>query len=161
MKISQKTRSGFSMVEMLMVLAIMGIIVTLTISSLMAARPHAQLERGELVVAQTLNQARNLAISDELAVRVSLDPDANTMTIAQADPGTTDYVDIFGPYDLPDGIEFEADGITFDGNNVQFTPRGSLLSGGEIEISNSAGETTIFTGNLATGKFPLTGGNLR
>lgn len=149
------------MVEMLMVLAIMGIVVTLTISSLLSARPHAQLERGEIVVTTTLNQARNLAISDERAVRVVIDTDENTMSIEQADPGTVDYALAFGPYDLPDGTEFVADGITFDNNEVQFTPRGSLLTGGEIEIANTAGETTVFNGQLATGRFPLTGGNLR
>lgn len=161
MKYRKHTRAGFSMVEMLMVLAILGIVVTLTISGLLSARPHAQLERGDLVVSQTLNRARNIAVSDEKNVRVLIDPDENTMTIQQADAGTDEYETVDEPIPLPDGVDFDEDGITFDNSRVEFTPRGSLIAGGDLRTVNSAGETTTFSGNLATGRFPLSGGHLR
>ncbi|MCC7478161.1 GspH/FimT family pseudopilin [bacterium] len=161
MRIKQHTRAGFSMVELLMVLAIMGIVVTLTISGLLAARPHAQLERADLVVSQTLNQARNHAVSNERAVRVVINIDNNTMTTEEADPGTEDWTEAFPVVELPDGVDFTEDGISFADNTVQFTPRGSLMSGGDIEIVNSADENTVFSGNLATGRFPLSGGHTR
>lgn len=149
------------MIELLMVIAIMGIIVTLTISGLLAARPHAQLERGDLVVSQTLNQARNLAVSNERAVRVVFNIDDNVMVTEEADPGTEDWTEAFAPVELPDGVEFSEDGNTFPDTTVQFTPRGSLMAGGEIEILSSTGESTVFTGTLATGRFPLSGGHTR
>src|SRR4051794_40716966 len=68
-----ETRRGFSMLEMLIVLAIMGIMSTLSVSYLLAAKPHATLEQAQLELLSRLNSARQLAITEEAQTRVRFD----------------------------------------------------------------------------------------
>ena len=56
---------GFSLLEMLIVFAIVGILVTLSYGYLISAKPHAQLEQAEITLQALMTKARNLSISEE------------------------------------------------------------------------------------------------
>jgi prepilin-type N-terminal cleavage/methylation domain-containing protein len=154
-------RGGFSLIEMLIVLAVMGILATMGIGYLIAAQPATQLQRGELVLASFLNRARNLALSEETSVRVVFNEDPSQFWIEQLDRATLNWNTVSEIATLPEGVGFTPGGIAFASNTVQFTTRGSLMAGGTITIANSTGSTSILTGNVATGRFPVTGGSLR
>jgi prepilin-type N-terminal cleavage/methylation domain-containing protein len=155
----KSTRGGFSMVETLMVLAIAGILVTMSFGYLISARPAAELERGEIVLQQTLVAARNLAMSDEVTVQVIIDTDNGTLTIESAEPGTGNFSAAMPMVTLPSGVGIAT--TSFEGDTIVFTSRGSLVSGGNITISNNVGTSRVYTGQLASGRFPLLEGNLR
>lgn len=159
-------RGGWSLVEALIVIAVVAILGTMGYSYLISARQHAELERAQIMVHRVLVEARNKALSEELVTTAVfdttqaqlwyewVDPDSGT---TQSSPATT----------LPDTVNFAASGIPYVDGEVSFTPRGSLVSGGSpeaggtITLVNSLDETYTFTANVATGRFPLVGGNLR
>jgi prepilin-type N-terminal cleavage/methylation domain-containing protein len=154
-------RGGFSLVEILIVLAIMGILATTGIGYMIAAQPEAQLQRGELALASFLNRARNLAQSEETSVRVVFNEGASQYWIEQLDRATLNWNTVSEIATPPEGVTIQPAGVTFTGDTVQFTVRGSLMAGGSITIINSTGSTSILTGNVATGRFRVTGGSLR
>lgn len=154
-------RGGFSLVEILIVLTIMGILATMGIGYMIAARPEAQLQRSELALTSFLNRARNLALSEETSVRVVFNEGTSQYWIEQLDRATLNWNTVSEVASLPEGVTIQTAGVTFAGDTVQFTVRGSLMAGGSITIVNSAGSTSILSGNVATGRFPVTGGSLR
>lgn len=154
-------RGGFSLVEMLIVLTVMGILATMGIGYMITARPETQLQRGELALASFLNRARNLALSEESSVRVVFNEGTSQYWIEQLDRATLNWNTVSEIAALPEGVQIAPGGVTFASDTVQFTTRGSLMAGGSITISNSTGSTSILTGNVATGRFPVTGGSLR
>jgi prepilin-type N-terminal cleavage/methylation domain-containing protein len=160
MAVKLNRRSGFSFVEVLLVLAIVGILATMSYSYMLGARPHAQLESAEIQLVSYLNQARNHAVSDEVTVRVVFDTAANEFKTEYLDDGGS-WQQIGGVQSLVDGVTFTGTGVTLAGGEARFTPRGTLHWGGTITIGATNGETSTLTANVATGKFPLAGGNLR
>jgi type II secretion system protein H len=154
-------RRGFSLVEVLIVLAILGILGTLTISNLLSAKPNAELDKGQEEVSFLLNQARMLAVSEELNTRMVFqtngeywyeqqDRDTGTWSIATAGGGKSK---------LPSTVTLT--GNTFPAQTITFTPRGTLFVGGTLTFTNTQSKTATLVGNVATGRFPLGGGNTR
>jgi len=160
------SRDGWSLVEALIVLAIAGILATLSISYLISARPHAELEQAEIIVHRVLADGRNKALSEELVTTVKFDLVNNQLWVEWVDPETSSTMSL--PHQaLPNSVAFDDSGIPYVDGEISFTPRGSLVSGGSsssggtITLVNSNGETYVFTANVSTGRFPLVGGNLR
>ncbi|MDQ3024456.1 MAG: prepilin-type N-terminal cleavage/methylation domain-containing protein [bacterium] len=153
---------GFSIIEMLIVLAILGVLGTMSTTFLLAAKPHAELEQAELQLVAHLNAARHLALSEESQTRMRFDTTTNPdqYWVERFDAATSNWIDANMPlYNIPSGVTIS--GNTFSAGTVTYNTRGSLVSGGTITLSSSTGETSTFTGNLATGRFQFGAGNLR
>lgn len=161
MQAADNNRAGFSLIEAMIVLALLAIAATMGFSYMLAARPHAQLERAEITLSAFLGQTRNLAISGEVAARVVFNMDTGEYWSQTLDRNTGNWSDESAVQTLPEGVTFTAGGNTFPGTTVTYTPRGTLMTGGSIDIENSRGEIQTLTGNIATGRFQLEGGNLR
>jgi len=156
----RKSCGGFTFIEMLLVVAIAGILATMGYSYMIAAKPHAQLEKAEIQLVSYLSVARKNAISEEATTRVVFMPESNQFkTEYQDDVGT--WHQIGAVQHLTEGITFASGGITLASNEARFTTRGTLNWGGSITIQASNGESSTLTANIATGLFPLAGGNLR
>jgi len=160
------SRDGWSLVEALIVLAIAGILATMTIAYLISAKPHAELEQAEIIVHRVLADGRNKALSEELVTTVKFDVTNSELWVEWTDPETATLMEL--PHaTLPDSVAFAESGIPYVDGEISFTPRGSLVSGGStsaggtITLVNSSGETYVFTANVSSGRFPLVGGNLR
>lgn len=159
-------RSGWSMVETLIVLAITGILATTSYAYMVSARPHADLERASIMVHGVLSEARSKAISEELVTTVIFSVEHAQLYVKWTDPdsGTTQSLPTVT---LPETVGFDDSGIPYIDGELSFTPRGSLVSGGspaangQIVLVSTMEETFTFTANVATGRFPLVGGNLR
>lgn len=154
-------RCGWSAIETLIVIAIAGILATMSFAYMLRARPHARLEEAELRLSGVLAQGRNLAISEELATKVAFDIDGCEFWVEQQDRTTLVWSEATPHAVLPEGVFFGDTGVAFPSQEVRFTPRGTLLVGGSITITNSVGESSTLTGQLATGRFQPGGGHLR
>jgi prepilin-type N-terminal cleavage/methylation domain-containing protein len=156
----RKVCEGFSLIEVLIVIALIAIVVTMSFSYLISARPHAQLEQAEIVVSDVLLSGRSKAISEELVTSVKFDLASEELWVEWVDPASgstmTDPTSA-----LPEGVTFASSGFPASANGVVFTARGTLVIGGDITLISPSGETSTLQGNVATGKFPLFGGNLR
>ena len=154
-------RGGWSMIETLIVVALGGILSTMSISYMIAAHPHAELERAEIEVSRALKEARNTAISHETQARVEFNLDAGTYWVDEYDRADDTWSKISPDYQLSDEVSFDPDVTNFADNRVIFTPRGTLVTGGTIGLLNSKDEAATLEGSVATGRFQLEGGNLR
>jgi prepilin-type N-terminal cleavage/methylation domain-containing protein len=155
-------RRGFSMLEMLIVIAILGILGSMGASYLIAAKPHADLERAETELVARLNQARMTAINREVQTRMRFDTTANPdqYWVEQYNTATSQWVDAGLPlFELPESVTLYAN--TFASSRVTFNTRGGLVSGGSLTLKSSKGETAVFSGNLANGRFQYGAGNTR
>lgn len=147
-------------------LAVAGILATMSYAYMISARPHAELERATIIVHRVLLEARNKAISEELVSKVVFNVAEAKLWVEWTDPdtGTTESLP---PANLPENVGFDDSGIPYIDGEISFTPRGSLVSGGSptaggtITLISSMGESYVFTANVATGRFPLIGGHTR
>jgi Tfp pilus assembly protein FimT len=141
--------------------AILAIVGTLAIASTIAAKADTELAKAEQELTFLLMQARNLAVSEELAVRVIFGTDGSyhiesqnrdTLAWSKVESGTGSSV-------LPNGVTLTAN--TFPSQTPQFTPRGTLQVGGVLTLTGSNGKTGTLTGNVASGRFQLGVGGTR
>jgi prepilin-type N-terminal cleavage/methylation domain-containing protein len=156
------SKRGFSVIELAIVLAILGIVATIAVSNLYSAIPHSTLESAQLRMAEVMMSARNLARSEELNTRVVIDPDAGTYWVESQDRTTLNWANASpgGRVEtLPDIIDVQ--NVTFGANTVQYTTRGTMLVGGTITLIANNGETIDLVGNITTGRFTRNGGHLR
>jgi Tfp pilus assembly protein FimT len=149
------------MIEMLIVIAILAILGTLSIASTLAAKNSTELSKAQEEVTFLLGQARMLAISEEVSTRVIFATDGtyrmerqdrDTLAWSTAQSGT-------GSSRLPGTVTLT--GNTFPSQIPQFTPRGTLLVGGTITLRSVNGQTVQLVGNVASGRFPLGTGGTR
>lgn len=149
------------MIETIVVIAIIGVLGTMSVGYLLSAKPHADLERAELELVSRLNSARHLAVSEEVQTRMRFNttPNPDQYWVERFNTTTSTWVDAGMPlYATPVGVTLS--GNTFSGSTVNFNTRGSLVSGGALTLTSSAGQTATFNGNLATGRFQYVAGNV-
>jgi prepilin-type N-terminal cleavage/methylation domain-containing protein len=150
---------GFSMIEILFVLAIAGILVTLSFAYLLRSRPAALLHRAELQLSSDLGLSRDLAYNEEAPVRVVFDSATEEYWTERQDQATSAWEEAVPPKAMPETIDITE--VSFPDEIVNFTPRGTLVIGGSITIANDSGGSVVLNGIIPTGRFPILGGALR
>lgn len=161
MKTSRYRREGFTLVEMLMVVTAVGVLVTMGYSYMISARPHAQLESAELQLQGVLEEARSIAIGQEIATRVVFVEGEDEFRLEVLNPNTGSFGQVGPTHQLVDNVSFAVGGVTLPSAIARFTPRGTLMAGGAVTIENSNGETATLTASIVSGRFRLGQGNLR
>lgn len=154
-----QNEGGFSLIEVLIVLAVAAVIATMGFAYLIGSRPATLLHQAEIQLSSDLSLSRDLAYNEESPVRVVFDVANDWYYTEQQDTATGDWNQV-GVYKyLPDGINLSD--VTFPSDTVSFTPRGTLVVGGSITITNTKGATSVLNGVIPTGRFPILGGALR
>ena len=113
----RRAPSGFSLIELLMVLAIIGVITSIAIPNLMAARQGYQIHTAGLNITNRIAEARMEALRRNRQVVVVLDAVERSARVVVVQAGVDVTVD--GPEYLPTGVIYDAVGtpnlrLTFD-----------------------------------------------
>jgi prepilin-type N-terminal cleavage/methylation domain-containing protein len=158
---------GFTLVEMMVALAILGIMVGIAIPSVLAWMPAANLRDAAYDVKGTLIRARSAAVNEGLEYRVLFDLGAKTYRMERGNlsSGSTLWTAALGPYELANGIEVSATSpeMELDGTDpfIRFETRGGVTTNVDelaVTLANSDGGTYLVTVQRRTGHTQLTKG---
>jgi prepilin-type N-terminal cleavage/methylation domain-containing protein len=111
--------AGLTLIETVMVLAIIGILVAIAVPSIVAARQGYQIHTAGITILNRVGEARMEALKRNRPIDVTLDAAAGTLRSTVTAPGGV-VVNVSGPEYLPSGVDFVLGGgavtrtITFD-----------------------------------------------
>jgi len=147
-----RCRLGFSLLELIIVILIIGIISTISIPILLPTLRHSTLEGAADQLISTFATVRAQGISRNTYCQLTFSPGAGTFSVRQYNAETEEWETTEGPHSLPNTISFGEGGVTFPGAIATFDPHGSLLDSGTITLVGPTGETVTMRSILATGK---------
>ncbi|MEW6079311.1 MAG: GspH/FimT family pseudopilin [Thermodesulfobacteriota bacterium] len=135
-----RNKSGFSLMELMVVIAIIGIVSALTVPNLITWRNNAQLSRGARQIYSDLQDARKIAIKNNTVITVNFDAGSESYTILRGGS-------VLATRNMPPGINIEGAVFTALGNVASFDSLGfgrdffSADNSGAVTISRSGGRT--------------------
>jgi len=134
----QKQEQGWSLTELLTVLAIMGIMAVLAGPSYQALAAKAQTRSATIEIASELRLARQLAMARRERLRVIFDREGRTITLRRADAEGILHV-----------YAYADKGVTVEeptsGPELLFHPSGRSVTPTTIRVRDSQGRETMFT----------------
>lgn len=133
----QRHQAGFSMVELMIVITVMGIVLASSYVSLRHAMPAHELAAAANKLGADLRLARQRAVAESNNYTITFDPSSDAYAVWDDDgsdgyrsPGENVRVVRF-----PEGVHLVAISIGAS-NSVTFRPNGSTDKGGFIDIRN-------------------------
>jgi general secretion pathway protein H len=148
-------KGGFSLLELIVALVIIGLMSALVMPYLAGTLGHANLKTAAKTVAASLRYARSRAVSEQLAYVALFDTETRTLRIFSE----TEKAAQAKAYHLPEGIYFEkarsAQGISESGLfRMMFYPSGAS-SGGEIILADAKNRQYAVRVHFITGVVEL------
>jgi type IV fimbrial biogenesis protein FimT len=135
---SQRQEQGWSLTELLTVLAIMGIVAALAGPSYQAVVARVQARSATVEIASELRLARQLAMARRERLRVVFDREGRTITLRRAD--AEGILDVYHYGDK--GVVVEE---PTSGPELLFHPSGRSVTPTTIRVRDSQGRETMFT----------------
>lgn len=158
---------GFTLVELMVTLAILGIMVGIAIPSVLAWMPAANLRDAAYDVKGAMIRARSAAVNEGLEFRVIFNATDKTYSMERGNlsSGATIWTSVFGPYALPNGIDLASTSVEIekDGSDpfVRFQPNGGVntnVDALDLTLQNGNSDTYLVTVTRRTGHVELTKG---
>ena len=138
---SQLQEQGWSLTELLVVLAIMGIIAALAVPSYQTLTARVPARNATAVIASEIRFARQLAMARRERLRVIFDREGRTITLRRADAEGILHVYQYGDK----GVVVEEPTA---GPELLFHPSGRSVTPTTIRVRDSQGGETTFTVNI-------------
>ncbi len=136
-------KKGFTLLEMMIVVVIIGVLAGIAIPNIAAQLPHYRLKAAARNLVSNMIKAKSQAIAENTSHIITFNnvagQDTYTITISS---GTATW----GPIELSPGhpdIEYNA--INFAANQLTFRSNGMAGQGGNLTLINDRGETYIIT----------------
>lgn len=155
---------GFTFVELMIVIAVIGIMAVITAPNLVRGLPTYRIKAAVRDCTSQLRNARSLAIKDKRDVTVSFDSGKGVYVIdGRKFPFTGSLSDKYGSgvgfgrgtaITGVNGENIPSDGISLNNSRLTFTPRGMADFGvgttnGAVYFSNNRGDAYAVTMNVA------------
>ena len=149
----KRKEAGYTLLEMMIVLAIVGMLTTLAVTNYSEQVPHQQLRDISANLVGQLRLARQKAISRGTEETIFFRPDVrqydNSFLGVQTLPSHVRFGWASNVTKAPDGDKKLPDGgISFVKNNVTFSSDGSSGKKGSIYLTNSKKESVAITINF-------------
>jgi type II secretory pathway pseudopilin PulG len=132
--------SGFSLVEVIVILGIMGVLMTMAALQVSQSQPMMKSDGAMRVVLAQLNSARELAITQRRYMRIAFTVNGNQLTISREEvpaaltlmatiylEGNVRFTVVTGVIDTPDAFG-QASGVDFgSATQIRFATDGTLI----------------------------------
>jgi len=129
-----KNNTGFTLVEMMVVIGIVAILALITVPNIISWRPKAALSGAARILKADLELAKSRAIRDNATVTVTFDTASGTYRIIDNNGSAIKSRRL---------TSLNISGTTFAGNTVTFDRRGRPSSSGDIDLTNTSGTVKI------------------
>lgn len=164
---------GFSVLELIIVMAIIGILMAIAAPDFLGFSPRARLKSAALDIASIMQLARIKAIRDSSTWAIQFDTGSARYRVLSNDGGDDDWDDgdetVYRTVNLSDypgvsygsnatplnrpGGSYPADGVSFGSNRVVFNSDGSSgVPSGTVYVKNGDGDTFAVGTISATGR---------
>lgn len=148
----QLSESGFTLVEMLIVLSIVSLSLLIANNSYIAFRESSTLNRAARVIAADVGLARSYAIRNRTAVALVADEATASYVVRDA----TGTVYLRRAFDASSEMRLETLDVKLPGDSVAFDSRGMLTLGtASVEVGRSGGSREVDFN--AIGRWRITG----
>jgi type IV fimbrial biogenesis protein FimT len=140
-----KNQRGFSLTELMVAVAVIGIMGLIAVPTLVTALPTYRLKSSAKDLCSNMRKARSLAVKQNRSVSIEFRTGSNTYIINNTEQVALPNEISFGygtaTVAAGDGATLPSDGISFADNKVTFTTQG-LISGasGYIYLQNTKGQ---------------------
>ena len=124
MEIRPRRAAGISLLELLIVLAILGVATAITFPTISRMTTHARVNQAAMVVAQDLSLASSAAARERKPVRIARGADQASITMSERASGKLLSTRWLGKSDA-----YALDSITFSTSPVDLFPSGMTSSG--------------------------------
>jgi len=158
---------GFSLIEMMVTVAIIAVMVAVAIPSVLAWMPAANLKDTAFDIKSAMIRARSSAVNEGIEYRVLFDTTAQTYRVDRGNlsSGSTVWTTVVGPHALLTGIEFQSTSDEMDASGsdrfVRFETGGGVETNVDalnVVMVNSKADTYLVAVQRRTGHVTMTKG---
>ena len=100
-------RAGFTLIEMLVVIAILGVVAGASVPAIRSARAVDPLEKGTDAIGNLLARSRQSAVERAAGIRVSIDPASRRYTVRMLTTDAPNDSVVADSLILPDGVTLD------------------------------------------------------